>query len=207
MTDNDKKNTGNFDVTDNAVLVRCRVQRFHQQHCSNSKKTNQVNKTKRQSLALPSALQSAKKLTHDTPPTAACKEESPGLLNLRQSQAESRLSPASEPSSRRLGVLKFMSGGRGNEETATNAPTPKVAAVANNQMAIGDDPGPFELALLEKLKLFGPVLVIMPEEGDADAVLVELSPLDVCCREKLRLDGHSMTRLTSVPSFDEMRRQ
>jgi hypothetical protein len=48
MNDNDKKTAGDFTVEDNAVLIRFRVQCFYQQKRLNSKKTNQVNKTKRQ---------------------------------------------------------------------------------------------------------------------------------------------------------------
>jgi hypothetical protein len=45
---NDKKTVGDFTVEDNAVLIRFRVQCFYQHKRSNSKKTNQVNKAKRQ---------------------------------------------------------------------------------------------------------------------------------------------------------------
>ena len=74
-------------------------------------------------------------------------------------------------------------------------------------MSIEEDSGPFHLAMPDKIKTFGPGLVILPDSGDIDMVLVELSPLDVYYREKLRLDNHSMTYLLAVPSFEEMRQQ
>jgi hypothetical protein len=78
----------------------------------------------------------------------------------------------------------------------------------DNKMAIEADPGPcFNLAAPEKLEAFGPVLIIFPDSGDINMVLVELSPLDVYYRERLRLDQHSMMYLSSVPSFEEMRRR
>jgi hypothetical protein len=52
---------------------------------------------------------------------------------------------------------------------------------------------------------FGPVLVILPESGDFDVVLVEVSPLDVHCRERLRVDVHAMTCLTQVLAMEDMR--
>jgi hypothetical protein len=40
-----------------------------------------------------------------------------------------------------------------------------------------------------------------------DFVMVELSPLDVRHREKLRVDSHSMTCLSLSPTFDQMKDQ
>jgi hypothetical protein len=71
--------------------------------------------------------------------------------------------------------------------------------------SIEDDPGPFELASPEKVAAFGPVLVIFPESGNIDVVLVEVSPLDVHHRERLRLDVHAMTHLSNVLSLEDMR--
>jgi hypothetical protein len=53
---------------------------------------------------------------------------------------------------------------------------------------------------------FGPVLVILPDSGGIDMVIVELSSLDIYYRESLRLDNHSMTYLSSLPSFEDLRR-
>jgi hypothetical protein len=91
----------------------------------------------------------------------------------------------------------------------TNSALPEVnkRLDVNNKMAIDADPGPFKTASPGKVAAFGPVLVILPHQGDIDVVLVELSPLDVYYRENLRLDSHSMTYLSSVPSFEEMRQR
>jgi hypothetical protein len=47
--------------------------------------------------------------------------------------------------------------------------------VIDNKMAVEADPGPFKLAAAEKLEAFGPVLVVLPDNGFVDVVLVELS--------------------------------
>ncbi len=86
-------------------------------------------------------------------------------------------------------------------------PSTTAPSVVNNKIDIESDPGPFKLALPCKLEAFGPVLVILPNSGDIDMVLVELSPLDVYYRESLRLDNHAMTYLSSLPSFEEMRQR
>jgi hypothetical protein len=77
----------------------------------------------------------------------------------------------------------------------------------DDNIGIEDDPGPFELASPEKVAAFGPVLVMFPESGCFDVVLVEVSPLDVCHRERLRLDVHAMTHLTNVLDVAEVRRK
>jgi hypothetical protein len=74
-------------------------------------------------------------------------------------------------------------------------------------MSIEDDPGPFKLATTPMVDAFMPVLVILPSTGVIDMVIVGLSPLDVYYRKGLRLDDHSMTYLSALPSFDAMRRQ
>jgi hypothetical protein len=74
-------------------------------------------------------------------------------------------------------------------------------------MAIEDDPGPFNLAAPEKVEEHGPVLIVMPLDESVDFVMVELSPLDVRHREKLRVDSHSMTCLSLSPTFDQMKDQ
>jgi hypothetical protein len=89
------------------------------------------------------------------------------------------------------------------ESTETNHPLPPDL---DEDIVIEDDPGPFELASPEKVAAFGPVLVIFPESGDFDVVLVEVSPLDVCYREQLRADVHAMTCLTNVLAMEDMRR-
>jgi hypothetical protein len=210
MNDNAKKVTGAFTVMDNAVLIRLRVQRFHQQKRLNSNKTNRVNKRKRQPVILSAEQHSAKKLSINTPVTSARKKDSPGFLNLLHTQAERKQLASSDPFSRRVGLLKFVSGGRNQENMTTNSALPPAGNLpldVNNKMAINADPGPFITALHENLKAFGPVLVILPHQGDIDVVLVELSPLDVYYRKNLRLDSHSMTYLSSVPSFEEMRQR
>jgi hypothetical protein len=115
----------------------------------------------------------------------------------------------SDKASSSLGLLKFVSGGRDSDmptvpQGATISPV-AVRPVIDNTMTLESDPGPFELATKEMVDKFGPVLVILPEVGDIDMVLVELSPLDVYYREKLRLDNHSMTYFSSLPSFEELR--
>jgi hypothetical protein len=214
MNNNEKKTVGDFTPTDNAVLIRFRVQCFYQQKRLNSKKTNQVNQTKRQPKC-PSKEQShtQNELSIDTPSTSARRKDDPGFLNLVHAQAERGLLATSDPSMRKLGLLKFVSGGRNADTTMgpqelTNSTRPvNPPSEVDNKMAIEADPGPFKVAAPEKLEPFGPVLVILPDKGDIDVVLVELSPIDIYYREKLRLDSHSMTYLSSVPSFEEMRQR
>jgi hypothetical protein len=54
---------------------------------------------------------------------------------------------------------------------------------------------------------FSPVLVIVPHSGSIDFVIVGLTPLDVYYSFGLRLNSHSMTYLSALPSFDEMKRK
>jgi hypothetical protein len=83
MNNNDKKTAGDFTVEDNAVLIPFRVQCFYQQKRLNSKKTNQVNKTKRQLDCLSKEQCPTKKKTSiDAPLTSAWPKDSPGFLNL-----------------------------------------------------------------------------------------------------------------------------
>ena len=209
MDNKEKKTAGNFTARDNAVLIRYRVQSFYKQQVANSKTTNKGNKSRR-SPALSSKTSPAKKsppaptakMPIDTPAPAPPKVAPPGFLNLLNTQAERKLPPSS--TIRKLGLLKFASSGRGSSDTIL--PLNPHRPVVNNEMAIEDDLGPFESAAPETVKAFGPVLVILPDDGGVDMVLVELSPLDVYYRESLRLDSHSMTYMSSVPSFEEMRR-
>jgi hypothetical protein len=69
-----------------------------------------------------------------------------------------------------------------------------------------DDLGPFELASPEQVAVLGPVLVMFPESGDFGVVLVEVSPLDVHHRDRLRADVHAMTHLTNVLALEDVRR-
>jgi hypothetical protein len=138
------------------------------------------------------------------------------LLNLLATQAERKVLADSDPSLRKLGLLKFVDDGGVTPaeamvdleaqtiSTAPETPRPDV----DNKMAVEDDLGPFNLVAPKKLESLGPVLVILPESGGINIVLIELSPLDVGHREKLRADEHSMTHhLSSVPSFEEMRQR
>jgi hypothetical protein len=90
------------------------------------------------------------------------------------------------------------------ESTETNHPLPPDL---DDDIGIEDDPGPFKLASPEKVAAFRPVLVTFPESGTFDIVLVEVSPLDVCCRERIRPDVHAMIHLSNVLSFEDMRRK
>ncbi len=95
-----------------------------------------------------------------------------------------------------------------SHQQGTSAPLKIVApAEGKNKVAIQDDPGPFELAASGKVEEYGPVLVIVPLEESVDFVIVELSPIDVHHREKLRVDKHSMTYLSLLPTFDQMKAQ
>jgi hypothetical protein len=123
---------------------------------------------------------------------------------LVHTQAKRKLAATSNPLMRKIGILKFVSGGRVRDTTTTQLPVKQPSDV-DNKMAIEADPGPFKLAAAEKVEAFGPVLVILPDEGGVDVVLVELSPLDIYYRARLRLDSHSMTYLASIPSFEELR--
>jgi hypothetical protein len=107
-------------------------------------------------------------------------------------------------------LLKFVSGGRNavamtGPQQPTNLPVNWPSDVDKNKMAVEADPGPFKAAAPNELEAFVPVLVIVPEANDVNIVLFELSPVDVCHREKLQLDNHSMTHLSSVPNSNEMR--
>jgi hypothetical protein len=204
MNYNKKKKSGDFAATDISGLVRHRVHCLCQQKCSNSKQTNEGNKSKCHIVAPPKEQQSAMKLSNSAPPTSAHEEDSPVFFNLTRTQAERKSSASSDPSIRQQGMLKFMSGGKNADFATTNSAVPNAQVEMDDKMAIKDDPGPFKLASPQKLKEFGPALVIMPHQGDVDAVLVELLPLDVCHREKLRLDSHSMTHASIV--FQVLRR-
>jgi hypothetical protein len=76
--------------------------------------------------------------------------------------------------------MKSVSGGRNPATTqeVTNLPVNQPLDV-DNMMAIEADPGPFKIAAPDKLEAFSPVLVIIPDEGGIDVVIVELSPLHV----------------------------
>jgi hypothetical protein len=94
------------------------------------------------------------------------------------------------------------------ETTETNHPLPpdlEDDATLDDDIGIEDDSGPFELASHAKVAAFRPVLVTFPESGDFDVVLVEVSPLDVCHRERLLAEIHAMTHLTKVLAVEDMR--
>jgi hypothetical protein len=91
-----------------------------------------------------------------------------------------------------MGLLKFISGGRNavavtGPQQPTNLPVNWPSDVDKNKMAVEADPGPFKAAAPNELEAFVPVLVIVPEANDVNIVLFELSPVDVCHREKLQL--------------------
>ena len=93
-----------------------------------------------------------------------------------------------------------------SRETMDKSPYPPLLTADDNKMTIESDSGPFELATKAMIDTFGPVLVILPDSGGIDMVIVELSSLDIYYRESLRLDNHSMTYLSSLPSFEDLRR-
>jgi hypothetical protein len=201
MSNKAKKSAGHYTLQDNAVLIRFRVQCFYEQKRTNSKKTNAGNKNKRQEINKTAALTTQTA----TPTTMGHPSVSHGFLQLVHTQAERNLAATSHPSTRKIGILKFVSGGRNRDAMMTAPVSPP--SVIDNKMAIEADPGPFKLASAEKVEAFGPVLVILPEAGGVDIVIIELSPFDIYYREKLRLDSHSMTYLASIPSFEELRRR
>jgi hypothetical protein len=232
MKDLEKKTSGVFTIQDNAVLIRYRVLCFAQAKRLNSTKTNRANKTKRKSgvvSSTPSSISNATPATSarlkdppqpttqtnlsvSTPLPSARRKDSPGFLNLLHTCAERKLPTTPEPSQRKLGLETFISGGRTQatmmrpqESTNRTVPLNPTPTDVDNTIAIEADPGPFKLATADRLEAFGPVLAILPDSGDIHVVLVELSPLDVYYTERLRLDPHSMTYLSSIPSFKEMR--
>jgi hypothetical protein len=154
----------------------------------------------------------SKKMSPLESPPSVLRKEAPGFLKLLHSQDEGKL-PASHDSSTRLDkFVKLVVAAAPNpdttvavsqESTETNHPLPPDL---DGDIGIEDDPGPFELASPEKVAALGPVLVIFPESGDFDVVLVEVPPLDVCHRERLQADGHAMTCLTNVLIMEDMRR-
>jgi hypothetical protein len=213
MENNEKKTAGDYTIQDNAVLIRYRVQCFYEQRRSNSKRTNNGNKHKRHRVSGSEVSKTTGKLPIPSedrlPPsekdTSTHRRESPGFLNLVHTQAKRKLAATSSPPTTKIGILKFVGGGRNRDTTMTRLPENPPSHV-ENKMAIEADPGPFKLAAAKKVEAFGPVLVIVPDEGGIDIVLVELSPLDIYYRAGLRLDSHSMTYLSSIPSFEELRR-
>ena len=219
INNTDKKSPGDYTRNDNAVLIRYRVLCFHAQKRGHKKKVGAKRKTKK---SLNTLLKDGAKTTNDqparqpnkpsidTPPSTISSKETPGFLHLPNTQTERKPSASSDPDTRKSGLMNFVSGGRAAislEYSATGnhpvIPTP----VADNKMAMEDDPGPFELVGAEKLAALGPVLVILPDDDSVDVVVVELSPLDIYYREKLRVDRHSMTYLSYIPTFDEMKKQ
>jgi hypothetical protein len=147
------------------------------------------------------------------PPTqnVTLKDSHGFLKNLVHAQAARKQSATSNSSTRKLGLSKSVSGGRnavavmGPQQPTINLPVNRPLDV-DNKMAVEADPDPFKAAAPEKLQSFVPVLMVpVPEAGDANVVTVELSPVDLCHREMLQLDRHSMTHLSLVQSFNEMR--
>ena len=118
MNDNEKKTSGNYTTEDNAVLIRFRVRCFNQQKRSNSKKTSQVKRAKRQQDSFSKQPSKQSKRSIGTPPPGAMSQDSPGFLNLLAIQAQREFPAASDPATRRLGLLKFATGGR-NADTST----------------------------------------------------------------------------------------
>jgi hypothetical protein len=154
----------------------------------------------------------AKKMSPIETPPSVLRKEAPGFLKLLHSQDEGKLPASYDSSTRMASFVKLVAAAPSpdttvavsQESTKTNLPLPPDL---DDDIGIEDDPGPFELASPEKVAAFGPVLVIFPESGDIDIVLVEVSPVDVHCRERLRVDVHAMTHLTNVLSLKEMRRK
>jgi hypothetical protein len=113
----------------------------------------------------------------------------PGFFGLLRVQADSKPLATSDPVKVKRRLLKFLTSGRSDavlHQQGTSTPLKILApAEGNNKMAIQDDPGPFKLAASGKVEEYGPVLVIVPLEESVDFVIIELSPIDVCYREKL----------------------
>jgi hypothetical protein len=213
MNDNDKKTEGRvYTALDNAVLIRFRVLCFVKQKRANSKSANKLNKLKRKEELASMEEPATKKMSLIEAPTSVLRKEAPRFLKLLHSQDEGKLPATSDSSTRKDSFVKLVAAGPNpdttmavsQESTETNLP---LQPDLDDDIGIEDDPGPFQLASPEKVAGFGPVLVIFPESGDIDIVLVEVSPLDVYYRERLRLDVHAMTYLTNVLSLKEMRRK
>jgi hypothetical protein len=210
MNDNEKKTGGVHTALDNAVLIRFRVLCFFKQKRVNSVAANKLNKLKKKDVLASKEEPSAKMMSPIESPPSVLRKEAPGFLKLLHSQDEGK-PPASHDSSTRLDeFVKLVvaaapnpgtPGAVSQESTETNHLLPPDL---DDDVGIGDDPGPFELASPEKVAAFGPVLVMFPESGDFDVVLVEVSPLDLRCRERLRPDVHAMTHLTNVLSLEDV---
>jgi hypothetical protein len=134
-----------------------------------------------------------------------------GFLHLMELISERKLPASADARAREKGLLKFIGAGKETDAPEVNVatlPIHPLPILVDNTMSIEDDPGPFKLATTQMVDAFSPVLVILPHSGVIDMVIVGLSPLDVYYRRKgLRLDDHSMTYLSALPSFDAMRRQ
>jgi hypothetical protein len=205
-------------MSDNAILIRYRVMRFKR---SLEQKVNTGRKGKKSLAKDVSSKTSIETPTRPpdnpsatTPSTRVRSKDSPGFFGLLEAREGVKESAASDLCDRKR-RLDFVSSGRRvdpAEEKGTTA-LPALPAIPapglrkNTKIAIEDDPGPFESAKPENVQQFGPVLVIVPDDGSIDYVMVELSPFDVYYREKLRVDNHSMTYLSLLPSFDEMKDQ
>jgi hypothetical protein len=212
MNDNEKKTGGVCTALDNAVLIRFRVLCFLKQKRANSVAANTLNKLKIKAVLASKEEPPAKKMSPIESPPSVLRKEAPGFLKLLHSQDEGKL-PASCDSSTRLDTFVKLVAAAPNpdttvamsqESTETNHPLPPDL---DGDIGIEDNPGPFKLASPEKVAAFGSVLVTFPESGDTGVILVEVSPLDVHCRERLRLDVHAMTCLSNVLSLEDMRRK
>jgi hypothetical protein len=106
--------------------------------------------------------------------------------------------------------LDFVKGGRDSAITEDPAATEEPPGGYNDESngsigAIEDDPGPFSLVGetgVSKLKTV--LLLILPESGDVNVVIIELLLLDIYYRHKLQVDRHAMTYLDKIPSFDQL---
>jgi hypothetical protein len=198
-----------YTTNDNAILIRYRVMCFYR---------IQGKKVQVQKLL---AKERSKKSNEspERPPTETSvinpfsrvrREDTPGFFGLLAVQEGAQSSATSDLLDKKR-RLDFVSHGRSvkpqGEKGTNTLPDIPVPGVSNTKMALEDDPGPFQTADPEKVEHLGPVLVIVPEDGAIDYVLVELSPFDVYYREKLRVDNHSMTYLSLLPTFDEMKEQ
>jgi hypothetical protein len=98
---------------------------------------------------------------------------------LLHAQAKRKLLATSDPSTRKLGLLNLVNGGRNAmvpQELAGSTIPVNPPLVVDNEIAAEADPGPFKLARAGKLEAFGPVLVVFLDNGFVDVVPVELSP-------------------------------
>jgi hypothetical protein len=209
LDDIDKRSSDDFTTNNNGVLIRYQILRFYEHVVT---KVNAAKVYKRNGKN--SSMQPPTKKQKKVSPAVASDpiEAAHGFLNLSQLQSQNKEPPPVDREALTAQILDFVKGGRDSAITEDPAATEEPPGGSNDESngsngsigAIEDDLGPFSLAGDTEVSKLKPVLLILPESGDVNVVIIELSPLDVYYRHKLRVDRHAMTYLDKIPSFDQL---